>query len=59
LLAWRWEALGGGIAVICIVIATILRPWVLAMVLALAAPGALYLLSWLLRREERPLTRIC
>ena len=40
LLAWRWEALGGGIAVVCIPIATILRPWVFGMVLALAVPGA-------------------
>ena len=56
LLAWRGEALGGGIAVVCILIATILRPWVLVMALALAAPGALYLLSWRLRRQEHALT---
>lgn len=56
LLAWRWEALGGGIAVVCILIATILRPWVLWAALALTVPGVLYLTSWLLRRPERPLT---
>ncbi len=54
LVAWRWEALGGTIAVVCIIVATILRPWVLVMVLALAVPGSLYLLSWFLRRQERP-----
>jgi hypothetical protein len=54
LLAWRWEALGGGIAVVCILIATVLRPWVPGMVLALAVPGVLYLLSGLLRRESHP-----
>ena len=56
LLAWRWEALGGGIAVVCILIATILRPWVFGMVLALAVPGGLYLLSWFLHRQEPRLT---
>ena len=56
LLAWRWEALGGGIALVCMVIATILRPWVPVMVVTLTAPGGLYLLSWFLRRQGRPST---
>jgi hypothetical protein len=55
LLAWRWEALGACIALACMVAATIIRPWVLGMVLALVVPGVLYLLSWFLRREDRSL----
>ena len=53
LLAWRWEALGGGIAVGCMLAATILRPWVPGMALGLTLPGILFLLSWFLRRRER------
>jgi hypothetical protein len=52
-LAWRWEALGGGIALVGILAATILRPWVAVAAIAMSVPGVLYLLSWLLRRPQR------
>ncbi len=56
LLAWRWEALGGGIAIVCIVLATMLRPWILVAVLAMSIPAGSYLLSSFLRRQPRPLS---
>jgi hypothetical protein len=53
LIAWRWEAFGGALALVCILTATFLRPWVLVMVVGLAVPGTLYVLSWFLRRPEQ------
>jgi hypothetical protein len=54
LLAWRWEALGGGITLTSMVVATILRPWVFVAVVALSAPAAMYLLTWFLARNQAP-----
>lgn len=53
LFAWRREAMGGVIAVGCMLAATLIRPWVLGMTLGLTMPGVLFLLSSFLRRKER------
>jgi len=54
LLAWRWEALGGGTAILCIILASVLRPWVVVAVLAMSVPASLHLLSSVLRRHLPP-----
>ena len=58
-LAWRWEGVGGAVAVISSAAAILVRGFPLGRGLTAfyVAPGVLFLLSWALRRYEAGLLK--